>query len=120
MNGAEWLRHLTHAIDAKNAAAFAAFLTPDATFRFGNAPAVQGRDAIEAVVRGFFDAIDSLAHELHEQWSIGAVTICTGTVTYTRRDGRSLRVPFANVLKLRGGCICDYQIYVDNSALFAP
>ncbi|HXZ59449.1 MAG TPA: nuclear transport factor 2 family protein [Steroidobacteraceae bacterium] len=120
MNDTGWLQGLLRTIDAKDAAAFAGFLTPDASFRFGNSPAVRGREAIETVVRGFFDAIDALAHELDEQWSVGEVTICTGTVTYTRRDGRSLRAPFANVLKRRAGRIYDYQIFVDNSALFAP
>jgi hypothetical protein len=90
-------------------------LTADACFRFGNAPAVRGREAIEGAVRSFFDSISALSHELHEQWSIGEVAICTGTVTYTRRDGRSLRAPFANVLKLRAGRIYDYWLNTNKS-----
>jgi len=120
MNAAPWLDELMRAIDARDAGAFAGFLTADASFRFGNYPAVLGREAIEAMVRGFFDSIGALSHQLNERWSIGEVTICTGAVTYTRRDGRMLTVPFANVFKRRAGRIHDYQIFVDNSALFAP
>ncbi|HMK85399.1 MAG TPA: nuclear transport factor 2 family protein [Steroidobacteraceae bacterium] len=120
MNEARWLTDLVRSIDARDACAFAAFLTADACFRFGNAPLVQGREAIEEAVRSFFDSIAAIAHELQEQWSIGEVTVCTGAVTYTRWDGRSLRVPFANILKLRAGRIYDYRIFVDSSALFAP
>ncbi len=118
MNDSGWLESLLRAIDARDAAAFVGFLTTDATFRFGNAPPVHGREAIEAVARGFFEAIAGLSHALNEQWSLAEVTICTGTVSYTRRDRRVLTVPFANVLKLRAGRIYDYQVFVDNSALF--
>jgi hypothetical protein len=42
-----------------------------------------------------------------------------GFVTYTRRDGSTLRVPFANVFHLEGGLVTRYLIFIDNSALFA-
>jgi ketosteroid isomerase-like protein len=110
---------LLAAIDRKDAKAFAGFLTPDATFRFGNNPAVAGRDAIEAAVGDFFEAIKRVSHDLENQWSLPDAAICTGLVTYTRHDGSILQVPFANVMKLRPGGIHDYLICVDNSALFA-
>jgi len=120
MNDDLWLDRLMRCIDDKDAAAFANFLTDDARFRFGNAPSVHGREAIRVSVTSFFEAIAALAHQLQERWSIDEVAICTGMVTYTRRDGRKVSVPFANVLKLRAGLIYDYQVYIDNSALFAP
>ncbi len=115
-----FIRQLLTTIDTRDAKAFAGFLTSDASFRFGNHPAVVGREAIEATVGDFFRAIRSVSHRLEEQWSLPDVVICTGLVTYTRHDGSTLQVPFANVLKLLGGAICDYRIFVDNSALFAP
>jgi ketosteroid isomerase-like protein len=119
-NDGHWLDELMSSIDARNAAAFAAFLSNDCSFRFGNAPAISGRDTIEAAVTGFFASVAGLSHELRDRWTVGDVTICTGMVSYLRRDGRSLQVPFANVLKRRAGRIVDYQIFIDNSALFAP
>jgi len=115
-----FIRQLLATIDARDAKAFAGLLTSDAIFRFGNHPAVVGREVIEATVGGFFGALKSLSHHLEEQWSLPDVAICTGLVTYTRHDGSSLQVPFANILKLRRGAIYDYRIFVDNSALFAP
>jgi uncharacterized protein (TIGR02246 family) len=114
-----FINDLLAAIDRKDAKAFAAFLTPDATFCFGNNPAVAGREAIEAAVAGFFKAIKAVSHCLESQWSSPDAAICTGVVTYTRHDGSTLRVPFANVMKLRPGGIHDYRIFTDNSALFA-
>lgn len=119
MENDAFIRQLLATIDTRDARAFVGFLTTDASFRFGNHPAVLGRKAIEATVGNFFKAIKSVSHRLEEQWSLADVVICTGVVTYTRHDGSTLQVPFANVLKLRRGAICDYRIFVDNSALFA-
>lgn len=105
-------------IDATDAKAFGQFLTPDARFRFGNNHAIVGREAVEATVAGFFAAIKGLSHRLEDRWMLPELAICTGLVTYTRRDGSTLQVPFANVMKLRQGRIHDYQIFIDNSALF--
>ena len=48
-----FIRQLLTTIDSRDAKAFAAFLTSDASFRFGNHPAVVGREAIEAAVGDF-------------------------------------------------------------------
>ena len=45
--------------------------------------------------------------------------VCHGTVTYTRHNGTQLRVPFANVFKLKNKRIQDYLIYIDNTRLYA-
>lgn len=112
------LERLLATIDAQDAKAFCGFLSPDARFRFGNAPPVVGRPAIEALVAEFFKAIKAVSHRLEDQWRLPDAAICTGTVTYTRHDGSTLQVPFANVMKLRADGICDYLIFTDNSALF--
>jgi len=113
-----FVNDLLAAIDRMDARAFAAFLTPDARFRFGNSPEIAGREAVQAAVGGFFKALKGVSHSLEDQWSLPDVAICTGIVTYTRHDDSTLTVPFANVLRLRQGGIHDYQIFTDNSALF--
>ncbi|MEQ8514764.1 MAG: nuclear transport factor 2 family protein [Chromatocurvus sp.] len=111
--------HLFKAIDARDSIRFAALLHPDAVFQFGNAPAVHGREAIREVVAGFFASIAAVEHGLVEAWQPPGALICHGTVTYTRHDGSTLTVPFANVLGLEAGVVRDYRIYVDISALYA-
>lgn len=39
-------------------------------------------------------------------------------VTYTRHDGSTLTVPFANVFGMRDIRVAHYQIYADVSALW--
>jgi ketosteroid isomerase-like protein len=113
-----WWESIFAVIDAGDAAGFVALLTPDAQFRFANAPVIVGREAIRAAVAGFFAAIGSSRHRLGRTWNGAASAVCEGEVTYTRRDGSVLSVPFANVFELRGDKIAAYRIYVDNSSLF--
>jgi ketosteroid isomerase-like protein len=115
-----WWGRVFATIDAGDAAGFVEFLTPDAQFRFGNAPAISGTAAIRAAVSGFFAAIGSSRCELLGTWRGPMTAVCEGEVTYTRHDGSVLRVPFVNVFDLRGERIAAYRIYIDNSALFNP
>jgi ketosteroid isomerase-like protein len=114
---ATWWQHVFAVIDARDARGFVDLLTPDAQFRFGNAPTVVGTDAIRAAVSGFFAGIASCRHRLVRTWSGPNGVVCEGEVTYTRHDGTQVRVPFANVFELRGALISVYRIYIDNSPL---
>lgn len=114
-----WWHHLFAMIDARDTAAFVALLTPDAHFRFGNAPTVMGAAAISDAVGGFFAAIASCRHRLIRTWNGPTGVACEGEVTYGRHDGSTVAVPFANVFELRGTLISVYRIYIDNSPLFS-
>ncbi len=116
--GREWWERVFSRIDAGDAAGFVEFLTADAQFRFGNAPAVVGSAAIRAAVAGFFAAIASSRHELLGTWRGPATAVCEGKVTYTRHDGSVVSFPFVNVFEMRGEKIAAYRIYIDNSTLF--
>ena len=105
------------AIDARDAHAFASFLSPDVEFTFANAPPLLGREQVQAVIAAFFSSLASLRHEVTEHWQSGDTLIMRGQVTYTRHDDSQLNVPFANIFKLRDGLIGDYRIFGDFSAL---
>jgi ketosteroid isomerase-like protein len=120
MKDLQWVHNLFAAIDNKDADAFVAFLTEDAVFAFGNAAPVSGRAAIRDVLVGFFGSIRALRHEVTDAWTLPEVAVAIGQVTYTRLDGSSLSVPFADVLKMRRELVSEYLIYVDASRLYAP
>lgn len=115
----EWMSGLFQAIDRRDAEAFAGYLTADARFVFGNAPAVCGRTEIAAAVGGFFAAIAGISHALDQVWVVDGTAICRGTATYSRHDGSEITLPFANIMGLAEGLIRDYRIYADTSPLFA-
>jgi uncharacterized protein (TIGR02246 family) len=120
MNDSKWVNRLFAAIDGKDAAAFAGFLTEDAVFRFGNAAPVSGKAAIREAVAGFFTSIRALRHEVTDAWTLPDVVVAVGQVTYTRHDGSTLSVPFADVFKMRSELAREYLIYVDASRLYTP
>ncbi len=113
------LQQLFATIDSGDAVAFARFLTPHGSFRFGNAPPAVGRVAIEAAVAGFFTSIRRCDHRLLRCWIAPGSEAVQGEVTYTRLDGSRLTVPFVNVFLLEGALIRDYQIHIDASQLYA-
>jgi ketosteroid isomerase-like protein len=114
-----WWERLFKTIDASDAAGFVDFLMPDAQFRFGNAPMIQGAREIGVAVTGFFGTIQSSQHRLIESWGSGESAGCEGEVTYTRHDGSVVTFPFANVFQLRGQKVSSYRIYIDISTLFS-
>ena len=107
------------AIDAQDGAAFASFLTDSAVFRFGSAPPVQGRAAVQAAVEGFFDSVAGLSHSIDKTLSEGSTLVCEGEVTYTRHDGRTIAIPFVDVFEYEGDLIAEYKIYIDIAPLYA-
>jgi limonene-1,2-epoxide hydrolase len=107
------------AIDANDATAFVGFLTDDAVFRFGSAPAVHGRDDIHAAVDGFFATIAGCAHDVHKSIRSGSTVICEGEVTYQRLSGSKITLPFTDVLEYDGDLIAHYKIYMDVNPLYA-
>ena len=107
------------AIDAQDGAAFVGFLTEDAVFRFGSAPAVQGRVAVQAAVEGFFGTIAGLSHKIDKTVRADDALVCEGSVTYTRHDGSAIEIPFVDVFEYRDGLIAEYKIYIDIAPLYA-
>ncbi|MDX1531340.1 MAG: nuclear transport factor 2 family protein, partial [Rhodothermales bacterium] len=103
-----WTADLLRAVDTGDTDAFLGFLTDEPRFVFGNAPAIEGRDALREVLDGFFASIDHSEHEIIEGWEVDDAVIIRGRVTYFRLDGSTYTVPFANVFKLEGGQIRDY------------
>jgi ketosteroid isomerase-like protein len=113
------LRDLFAAIDSCDSERFANFLTADAAFRFGSAPAVAGREAVRDAVAGFFTTIAGVRHELGLMAATGDTLICEGEVTYTRHDHSTVTLPFADVLDVEDGLISNYKIYIDIAPLYA-
>ena len=107
------------AIDAKDTQAFVGYLTGDAVFRFGSAPAVKGREAIAAAVDGFFGTIAASSHDIRKTLGEGSTLVCEGEVTYTRLGGEKVTLPFTDVFEYDGDLIAEYKMYIDIAPLYA-
>lgn len=107
------------AIDSKDTKAFVGFLTDDAVFRFGSAPAVRGREAILAAVDGFFGTIAGCSHDVQNTLASGSTLVCEGEVTYRRHDDTEITLPFTDIFEYDGDLISQYKIYIDIAPLYA-
>lgn len=107
------------AIDARDGAGFVSYLTENAVFRFGSAPPVQGRDAIQAAVEGFFTTIAGCSHHIAKSLRQDDTLVCEGEVAYQRHDGSSITVPFTDIFEYDGELIAHYKIYIDIAPLYA-
>jgi hypothetical protein len=108
-------------IDTMDAKLFASHLSENGVLRFGNAPVVEGREAIEEAIAGFFTTIAALRHELVEQWDVDGATIVEVEVTYTRLDGAQVTLPAVVIMRRSGDSelIDDYRIFIDQGPLYA-
>jgi ketosteroid isomerase-like protein len=106
-------------IDALDPEKFIAHLTPDVTFRFGNADPVTGREAVREAVAGFFSTVDGIKHHILTSYDDGDTSIVKIDVEYLRKDGKSVTVPNADILVFDGDLVRDWQIYIDIAPVFA-
>lgn len=114
-----WIESIGRTIDAKDAKGFSEFITETGSFRFGNQPELTGRKAIEDYVAAFFGMIGTSSHEIVNVWDNGNHITWEGKVTYTRLDGKIVPVNFTNIFYMNGTLIEKYNIYIDNTPLFA-
>ncbi len=106
-------------IDGKDADAFVSFLTDDAVFRYGSQAPVSGREAIHQYVTEFFGMLEGLRHRLIDTWESEGCVVCQGEVTYFKKDGNEVTVPFVNVFRLDGDRISEYLVHVDPTPLMS-
>jgi ketosteroid isomerase-like protein len=118
VEGEKWTSLLFESIDNQDVESFTAFLAEDVLFRFGNTEPVTGKAAVSDAVKGFFASIQSIQHNMIAIWDEESEVICHGTVTYTRHDSTTLRVPFALILSVDNDLIKQYLIFVDVSQLY--
>lgn len=112
------MHDLFASIDKMDAAAFGSHLHPDVEFRFGNGDSVNGKENATAAVAGFFSSIKAIHHKMEDVQVCGDLVPSHGRVTYTRHDGSTLNVPFANMFYMQDNLIRKYYIFVDTSQLY--
>lgn len=116
----EFLNAYYRLVDAMKIGEFMAFFTPDARLIFANNEPMQGRDAIEAGLTQVLSSVDGIRHDLRQIWNVDDDTVVFEVdVTYSRKDGRDVRVPGSAVCEMRNGLMAQQRIYVDLAPVFA-
>ncbi len=101
-------------LDAGDIAGFVSHFHPNASFRFGAQPVVQGVDAIADRIRALVAPLASIRHRVDRQLTTDDLVIVFGQLIRTTHDGRSSIMPFCQTWRLSSGyTIVDVQIYCD-------
>ena len=118
MQGYGRFTKLFNAIDTTDVDGFMTWLTDDCSFIYGSNEPVRGAEAVRAMVDGFLSSFDAVKHEVDSSWEADGAAITEGTVTYTKDDGGSTKLPFCNVFHLADdGRIREYRVYIDPTPL---
>ena len=113
-----FLADLFATIDQMDAHGYADFFTSDATWRFNNLPPSNGHEAIAATAQTVFDVINAIKHDVVQVWQTPDGFIVRGDVTYHRKDGKIIVLPFASFYTIKNDKITYYQSYMDGAPLF--
>ena len=115
----QWITRVYEAVDRKDIERYVQFFTEDCSFRFGNNPAVQGKNGIRQALQQFFPAIKGLKHDNVATWSPSGFEMVEAWVTYTRHDNSTVRVPAVTIYRMQGNLAKDCRIFVDLAPLWA-
>jgi hypothetical protein len=117
----ELTQRVFQTVDTMRLDSIAALYAEDARMVFGNAEPLVGREAITAGIQGFFSTINSLQHQIVNDWHIGADTIAETEVTYRRLDDKNVTVPVVSIWHTRDdGLITDYRVFFDLTPVYTP
>lgn len=104
--------------EAFDSEGFIGFFTDDPMYQFGNGAPCLTKEAIKASIDGFFGAVDALYHDVRNLWEVGDVVFVEMDVTYWRKDGTSLTLPCADILRFEGDKIKELRIFMDANPIF--
>jgi ketosteroid isomerase-like protein len=98
------------------------FLTDNVILVFGNAEAVEGKEAIKTMSYQFMSEFKSVRHDIHNLWHADEdpdVSIAQMTVHYTKLDDTIVSLPCLNVFRMNADLVSDYRVYMDANPIFA-
>jgi hypothetical protein len=109
-------------IDEMKADEYASYFAGDASFRFGNAEPIVGRQTIRDAMVVFFSTIKGLRHEVvgvwEGEWAQGDVYSVETKVTYTRTDDEVVSLLATSTMRMYGDLIQDWRIFADISPVY--
>ena len=115
----DWLREHYARVDANDFAYVLARFSEDVEVRFGNRPVAVGKQAVRELLAGVHRSFESSRHRFANVWQQGDTTLIQFEVTYTLRDGATVRMGTFTVLVREGGMITAMRVYIDEGPLRA-
>jgi ketosteroid isomerase-like protein len=119
-SASEWyIGEYLAAMDALDAARYADFLADDVSVQFNNAPAVQGKAAVAAMLAGYWQSFAAIEHEPLNIYGSDERFMLEALNHYVRHDGRMVTTrAVALTDRDAHGKVTSVRIYADASPVF--
>jgi len=119
IDGDDWAADFFRSADSFDIEQLAGWFADDVEVRFGNLPAVVGKDAAREAFAGFWSSIAGMRHSRESVVAHGDMAAQASIVTYTRHDGSAVSMPVSSHLRRSGpGKIDRLWIFIDMAPLF--
>jgi len=116
----DWAAGFFRDVDTKDIEKLAAWFAENIELRFGNAPAVHGKESAVGALRQFWTTFASLRHHRESVVANGDSASQQSIVTYTLLDGRDVALPVASYLRrTAAGTLDRLWIYADMAPFYA-
>lgn len=99
---------------------FVSFFTDEPFYEFGNGAPCLDRPAIRESVAGFFSSVAALYHDVKSLTEVGDTVFVEMDVMYWRKDGSSVTLPCADIVRFDGDKVRELRIFMDANPVFDP
>jgi hypothetical protein len=119
IQGDDWAADFFRDADSFDLDRMASWFADDVEVRFGNAPAISGKDGATEAFRQFWSSIRGMRHKREALVLLGDMAAQMAIVTYIRHDGSEVPLPVASHLRRVDERKIDrLWIFIDMAPLF--
>jgi hypothetical protein len=117
----DWLKRKYMAVDSRDHAGYAQFLSGDCQLQFANNPVVQGEACLLAGIDNFWRSIHGLNHNFIAVLGNDDHLALEAIIDYTRADDNIVKTPCVTIIERnKNGEAKNIKIFLDLAPVFAP
>ena len=114
----ETIERLFDAVHRNDAQTYAQCFAEDAEYKVANFPAAHGRAEIEAFGARIAPMFKQVLHEVKSTFQVGDTCVSELVVVYHRHDGKVVKVPCLDFIKVENGLVKSLHAYIDATPAF--
>jgi ketosteroid isomerase-like protein len=115
----EIIDRLFDAVHRNDVPSYVKCFAEDAEYKVANFPAVYGRKDIEAFGARITPMFERVLHDVKHTWQVGNTCVSELDIVYHRKDGKIVRVPCLDVIRIENGLVKSLHAYLDAGPAFA-
>lgn len=114
----EVVEKLFDAVHRNDFQSYAKCFTEDAEYKVANFPPVYGPKDIEAFGARITPMFERVLHDVKDSWQVGDLFISQLEVAYHRKDGKVVKVPCLDFIRIENGKVKSLHAYIDATPAF--